>query len=569
MNIFTLILSLFLSNFGNASIEKQGLPNHKLNIVLHSSFGGRSHIKSLLEIGDVLAKRGHSITYATIHDNIRFTSGYNIKNYTLGSTETDTEMEKLLRAKVKQMIAQSPSELNPKYLAKSLGSFFSKYYEDTFLPLKEYLIETKPDLVVCSFFAISCIDLAKHLKLPLIIGYQSTDNLGLIVEPFITMSSDYAPIYTKDMSFIERFNAQILQPAIKIYYFSSMGDVTNQLRKKYQIPIVNGMNPGANYGLNIANSFVGFEPATNTLPDLVHVGPIVSENRDKLTPELSEFLDFHENTLFIAFGSHSILNENITQKILEACLLAIEENIIDGIVWGLGKTKQNDFPIEIKDRKGKKIKVQDLFEGKNKNIRLLSWAPQVSVLNHKNTKLFISHGGLESTFEAIYSGTPILCLALIADQPRNARKIEEIGTGLYVDKVTFTPQSLKEQFKTIIEDKDHKFQSNLLRMKTISYYNSKRINVAVDLFEQHAYTAKACRELEPYNPNSDLPPCEIKHLVPVSQQMSFISGKGIDIYGALILLLLSSLILSFYSIYCLSKIGFKCYNNISKKFKME
>ncbi|KAI9291934.1 hypothetical protein K502DRAFT_352511 [Neoconidiobolus thromboides FSU 785] len=123
--------------------------------------------------------------------------------------------------------------------------------------------------------------------------------------------------------------------------------------------------------------------------------------------------------------------------------------------------------------------VQGIFIGKNKYIKLLPWAQQVFVLGHKNTKLYILYGRLESTFEAIYPNTSMLCLALTADRPRNPRKIKKIGTGLYVDKVTFTSKYSKEQFETIIkdEDEDDKFKPSLFRMEAIVYYNSKKITM--------------------------------------------------------------------------------------------
>lgn len=30
------------------------------------------------------------------------------------------------------------------------------------------------------------------------------------------------------------------------------------------------------------------------------------------------------------------------------------------------------------------------------NVRILEWAPQIEILNHNKTKVFISHGGLKS-----------------------------------------------------------------------------------------------------------------------------------------------------------------------------
>ncbi|KAI9294529.1 UDP-Glycosyltransferase/glycogen phosphorylase, partial [Neoconidiobolus thromboides FSU 785] len=472
-----------------------------------------------------------------------------------------------MRNMMKKRILEKSTEDSAKIMKKTFGPLFARNYDLTFQNFKDYIMETKPDLLVCDFFAHSCIDLAKHLGIPLITGYQTTDGVGLTMEPFITMGFEYGPIYTKDMSFVERFYSQIIKPIISIYYLSQINHMENKIRVKYGIPSNTRIHAGLNYGINIANTFIGFEPASNLIPNLINVGPIVSENKDSLTPELDVFLNNNQNVLFVAFGSNSVLNDKLTKRILEGSLLAIEKGMIDGVVWGLGRTNQDDFPIEVSDGKGRKLKVQDLFEGKNDKIKLLSWAPQVSILNHKNTKLFISHGGLESTFEAIYSGTPTLCLALFGDQLRNAHKLEEAGTGLFVNKDDFTPESLKEQFKTIIEDKDDKFKSNLSRMKTISHHNSRRLDYAVNLFEQHAYTAKSCRKYEPYNPNSDLPPCEVKHLIPISNQMSFIQAKGIDIYGAAILSLMSGLLLFLYSLYFLSKVVYKLYKQVFTKTK--
>lgn len=70
------------------------------------------------------------------------------------------------------------------------------------------------------------------------------------------------------------------------------------------------------------------------------------------------------------------------------------------------------------------------------------------ILDHKNVKLFITQGGLQSLEESIRRRVPIIGLPFTLDQPRNIKKMESMGIGKYLDKTTVTKDLFK---KTIIE----------------------------------------------------------------------------------------------------------------------
>jgi len=58
------------------------------------------------------------------------------------------------------------------------------------------------------------------------------------------------------------------------------------------------------------------------------------------------------------------------------------------------------------------------------NIKIGSWFPQRDILAHPNVKLFITHGGLLGTTEAIVEGVPILGIPIFGDQ--------KVGNGFSV-----------------------------------------------------------------------------------------------------------------------------------------
>jgi UDP:flavonoid glycosyltransferase YjiC (YdhE family) len=65
---------------------------------------------------------------------------------------------------------------------------------------------------------------------------------------------------------------------------------------------------------------------------------------------------------------------------------------------------------------------------------------------------FISHGGANSVMEASYTGVPLLCIPLMADQYRNAQMAQYRKIATIVQKPEILEGKLTEAIKQIIDD---------------------------------------------------------------------------------------------------------------------
>ena len=78
--------------------------------------------------------------------------------------------------------------------------------------------------------------------------------------------------------------------------------------------------------------------------------------------------------------------------------------------------------------------------------------PQNDVLGHANTRLFLSHVGHNSMYEAAYHGVPVVAFPIWSDQPVNARQIVRAGMGLWVDINSVTGDELYKAVSRVLSD---------------------------------------------------------------------------------------------------------------------
>lgn len=90
------------------------------------------------------------------------------------------------------------------------------------------------------------------------------------------------------------------------------------------------------------------------------------------------------------------------------------------------------------------------------NVKVVKWVDQVSLLGHPNIKAFVSHGGYQSTLEAVYQAIPMVVFPHVFDQERNADQIATNDMGLKLDITNFAASDLAGAIVRVIQDPKYK-----------------------------------------------------------------------------------------------------------------
>ena len=109
------------------------------------------------------------------------------------------------------------------------------------------------------------------------------------------------------------------------------------------------------------------------------------------------------------------------------------------------------------------------------NFIVQDYVPQTEVL--KNAKLFITHGGMNSTNESLYYGVPLIVIPQGADQPIIAEQVAKIGAGIPLQMQTLTAQQLFEAAEHVL--KESSFQEAAVNTSK-TFQNSGGYHRAVD-----------------------------------------------------------------------------------------
>lgn len=272
------------------------------------------------------------------------------------------------------------------------------------------------DLVITEFFETDCmLGVIYNMQVPFI-GLSScalmpwhTDRIGAPSTPS-HIASEFVG-FTEKMSYYQRFVSFTVTTSMKYLYRILVERRDNQmLARKFGdgIPDVNEI--AKNTSLIFVNQHFTLHQSRPMTPNLIEIGGIHIQDPKPLEQELKQVLDAaSRGVILMSWGS--MINASTMQPDVRQVFVNVFRGLEQTIIWKYETDAVKDTP---------------------KNVILRKWVPQRDILCHPNVKVFISHGGMLGTTEAIYCGVPVITIPFYGDQPLNGAAMEYRGIGIKI-----------------------------------------------------------------------------------------------------------------------------------------
>lgn len=252
------------------------------------------------------------------------------------------------------------------------------------------------------------------------------------------------------------------------------------------------------------NTHIAYSTPRPYLPNMIEIGGIHVQPAKPLPEYIKNFLDSAtEGVVVFSMGS-----------------------LIQSSEWP--EDKREAFVNAFKKLKQKVIwKYEaDVLPNKPDNVMISPWVPQRDILAHPNVKLFITHGGLLGTTEALIEGIPVLGLPIFGDQKMNMAKAVSRGYGLQIYFHDITEENLDQALKELINNSKYYENAKIISNR----FNDRPMTPqqSVVYWTEYAHRHGGA-----------------EHLKAASLDLNIIEFRLIDVYAVLLLIVLVAVYLDY------------------------
>lgn len=310
------------------------------------------------------------------------------------------------------------------------------------------LMESKYDLFLTDPAFSGGVLLAHYLKLPLVVNVRwavsGEGHFAIAPSPLSYVPQIFSH-NTDNMDFFQRINNIISHSMLVYMHYFVSNPPYQAICDQYFGPDVSVMSLMQGADLWLMRADFIFEFPRPTMPNVVYIGGFQGKPSNPLPADLEEFMQSSGEHGVVVMSLGTLLGD-LGPEISEIVASAFA-NIPQRVVWR---------------HIGERPKTL------GNNTLLVKWLPQNDILGHPKTKVFISHGGTNGIYEAIYHGVPVLGIPLLFDQDDNFVRLKARGAAEIVEVTTLDVDSLTSTLKNIL-DPNNPYKQNMQKLSQLHH----------------------------------------------------------------------------------------------------
>ncbi|XP_034550876.1 UDP-glucuronosyltransferase 2B13-like [Notolabrus celidotus] len=329
---------------------------------------------------------------------------------------------------------------------KSVADLVRSIFENKTL-IKE-LKETGYDLCLTDPVFPGGVLLGHYLQLPMVFNVRwlfiGEAHFAIAPTPLSYVPELFSH-YSDEMDFFQRVN-NMISHSLLVYMYHFVTNPPNQaVCDKYFGPDVTVLSLIQGGDIWLMRVDFTFEFPRPTMPNVVYIGGFQGHPSKPLSSDLEDFVQSSGEHGVVIMTLGTLLGD-LGPEISEIIASAFA-NLPQKVVW-------------------RHIGQRPATLGNN--TRLVKWLPQNDLLGHPKTKVFITHGGTNGIYEAIYHGVPILGMPLILDQFDNMVRLKARGVAEMVEVTAMDVESLTSALKNMLDPKKP-YKPNMLKLSQLHH----------------------------------------------------------------------------------------------------
>lgn len=332
---------------------------------------------------------------------------------------------------------------------------------------------TKIDILLVDFLTLSGFDIADEFNIKSIVSYPN-------IQPFQYSGIRIPTSYTGhgiQMKWFDKLINDLVYRIKPIFLYPGSREINNL---RYQRNLSNFEFGFDEYYYNrlilCYNSF-SFDYPQLIHPLIEYTGPLQvsfqsSVTKQKLNIEkslfswLNDLENKNQKVIYVSTGTTGIINNEVIRLFYSSFDDFLKSNPNYYILWHLSNEFLSILPYIMND-----------------HIKIVESLNQPDVLKHNAIKAFFSHCGINSVYESIIAGKPIIALPFRYDQKDNAARIEDHNIGYRLDKFLPNLKSNHIVDGIIHVLNDQQYEINMKQLQKIILHEGGAVK-AVDLIEK-------------------------------------------------------------------------------------